>query len=482
MGNKSLGRNALYNIIYKVINVIFPLISTAYVARVLLADGVGRVSAVQNNVSYFLILATLGIPVYGLREIAKSKDELDNRSNLFSELFTLNFILTVLAFLLFNWLVFCNDYFKNEIVLYEIFGLTILLNTFNVDWLFYGLEEYGYIAVRSILIKTASFLLLVFFVKGQSDIYVYAIIQVVGITGNYFLNIIRCRKYVSFRLKKINLLKHIKPLLYLALCSVSTELYAKMDITMLDYLKTNDVVGYYANSQKIINLVVTTLVAVTAVFMPRLSYLFDKDKDEFNKILKVGFELMVVVSFPACIGLILISEPLVFSFLGSDFSRASVTVSILSFMVPLKCVGDLICFQVMMCAKQERLLMMSYFVTMVVNLINNLILIPKYGAEGAAIASVISEVLAFGFVFYFSRKYFKLHGVHKTIIKTIVCTIVMAAVIYPINLLQISDYLKLLIEVCVGIFTFVVACIVTKHAVVLQYIGMFTREMRRRNK
>lgn len=470
MNSKSLSKNALYNIIYKVLSVIFPLISMAYVSRVLFAEGVGRFAAVNNNVSYFLILATLGIPVYGLREIAKLRDNYADRSRLYSELFIINYILTVASYILFNLIVFTNNYFKAELTLYVIVGFTILFNIFNVDWLFQGLEEYGYIAARSVVIKLISLLALVFFVKNKDDLYIYAVIQVIAASGNHLCNIIKSREFVTFSVKGIILSPHIKPLVYLALCSISTELYAKMDISMLDVMKNSSIVGYYTSSQKIITLIVTTIVAVTSVFMPRLSFLYDKDKIEFNRILKIGFDLMVTISIPAFAGLIIVSKPLVLSFLGTDFLPATTTVSILSLMIPLKCIGDLICFQVMMCARKEVLLMKSYFLTMLVNLINNFLLIPRFGAEGASIASVISEILAFGFVLYFSRAYFCLDNIKKILMKTIICTSVMVASIIPLNYINCSCYTKLFLELLVGIIAYYIACLLIRHEVVLYYM------------
>ena len=479
MEAKSLKSNAISNIIYKVLNVIFPLISTSYVSRVLLADGVGRISAVQNNVSYFLILATLGIPAYGLREIAKNRDDINCRSAMFSELIIVNFILTIAAYSIFNIIVFRNNYFENEKYLYEIFGLTILLNVFNIDWLFQGLEEYQYIAVRSIAIKLFSLLLLFVFVKNKTDIYIYAVIQVLGTTGNYFFNVIKFSNYVRLSFKNINISRHIKSLLYLALGSISTELYAKMDITMLDYLKSSAIVGCYANSQKIANLIITTLVAVTAVFLPRLSFLFEKDKKAYNSLLRMGFDLMVSISIPACVGLIIVSKPLVVSFLGEDFSNAATTLAILSFMIPLKCIGDLICYQVMMCAKQEKLLVKSYFMTMVVNLINNLLLIPRFGAEGAAIASVISELLAFVFVLFYSRTYFEFDSIKTVVLKTALCTVIMGGAVSIVARMPVNAYLKLILEGCVGVIVFIIACCVTKHETVLRYINIIKRKVMR---
>ena len=479
MRQKSLGRNAFYNIIYKVLNVVFPMISMAYVSRILLAEGVGRSAAVNNNVSYFLILASLGIPTYGLRELAKRRDNSCSRDKLFTELFLLNFILSLLTYVIFIVTIFNIDYFQADIILYNIYGLTIILNIFNIDWLFQALEEYRYITIRSTIVKLVSILLLFVFVKSKDDIYIYAFIQVMGTTGNYILNVLRLKSQVHISFRNIAFSPHIRPLLYMALGGVSAELYAKMDISMLDYLKSSVVVGYYTNSQKIINMSITFLVAITAVFMPRLSYLFEQNKSEFNRLLKTGLNLMITVSIPACIGMIAISKSLVLTFLGADFSDASVTVSILSLMIPLKCIGDIVCYQVMMCAGQEAVLMKSYFLVMIVNLINNILLIPRFGAEGASLASVISEALVFIFVFHFSKKYFKLSGTGTVFLKTIVCSLIMAVAIFMVGFLQIPLYLELFSKLMVGILVFMLSCFFTKHEVVIEYSKILIVKLKR---
>ena len=85
--NKSLAKNSLFNVIYTVSNILFPLIASMYISRILLADGVGRVSYAQNVVSYFTTFAALGLPVYGIREIAKARDNQNSLNEVFTELF-----------------------------------------------------------------------------------------------------------------------------------------------------------------------------------------------------------------------------------------------------------------------------------------------------------------------------------------------------------------------------------------------------------
>lgn len=481
MQKNSIAKNAIFNVLYKVLNVLFPLISTSYVSRVLLSDGVGRVAAVNNNVSYFLILATLGIPAYGLREIAKNRDDKQTISKIFSELFTINCILTFLSFFIYCIFVLFVSYFQNERLLYIIYGGSILLNLINADWLFQGLEEYQYIAIRSTVIKIISLILIFLFVREKKDLYFYAIINVLAIGGNNVFNIIKSRSIAKIGFYGLDLKKHLSPLIYLALCTISTELYARMDITMLDVMKGSSAVGYYTSSHKIINLIIVTLVAVTTVFLPRLSYSFEKNKEEFNKVLKIGLDLMITVSFPAFVAIYIISKPLVLTLLGSDFDAATSTMAILSLMIPLKCIGDLICYQVMMCARKESILMWSYVITMVINFVNNLIMIPRYGATGAAVASVLSEVFAFVFVFWFSRKLIQFTGVGKLICKTLIATLIMAVSIIVVRLVDLNNYVELVFDVIFGVAVFVITCFVIKHDVVIEYIGLLKAKIRKQN-
>ena len=151
--NKSLAKNSLFNVIYTVSNILFPLIASMYISRILLADGVGRVSYAQNVVSYFTTFAALGLPVYGIREIAKARDNQNSLNEVFTELFLINAACTTISIILFALLLIITPEMRMELPLYLSCGLLLFLNYFNIDWLYQGIEEYVYISCRSILIK-----------------------------------------------------------------------------------------------------------------------------------------------------------------------------------------------------------------------------------------------------------------------------------------------------------------------------------------
>lgn len=475
---KSIVANAFFNVLLKLACVLFPIVSSSYIARILFSDGVGRVSAVNNNVTYFIVLATLGIPAYGIREVAKRKNDKTKLNELFSELILINTGLTIVSCLIFIIALATIPIFKQDMWLYLIYGIAIVLNFVNIEWVFYGLEEYKFLTIRSIIFKLLSLLLLFLLVHGKSDIYYFAAISVFGMCGNYFSNVFRAKKYVRFTKKPLAIKQHIKPLLFLSLCSISTELYARMDITMLNIMKTDSIVGYYGYSHRVINLLIAFLTAVTAVLLPRLSFYYKNDKPKFDKLMKFGTEATVFISLPTAVGLVLISSQFLTVLFGEEFIQAKMILCILTPIIPLKVIGDLVCYQIMICTGNESSLMKSYLLVMIVNFVINMLLIPQFSAEGAALASVISEILAFLFVFRYSKQYLRFHIDVKNIFILIISLLIMSAAIMIINKLALNSFALLVIDVVVGGILYFSINYLAKNRILLDVI----KQVKMRNK
>ena len=159
-------------------------------------------------------------------------------------------------------------------MLYCIAGLNVIFNALNVDWFYQGIQEYGYIAVRSFVIKVFSLLALVLFVRDSGDYLIYAFISSAALVGNYCFNIIKLKKYVRLSFKDLKFKEHLKHILILFAATIAVEVYVLADTTMLDVLCDSSVVGYYTMSMRIIKLIRSLVVAVSAVFLPQLSYYY----------------------------------------------------------------------------------------------------------------------------------------------------------------------------------------------------------------
>lgn len=208
---KSLAKNSIYNILYKCSNLVFPLIISAYVSRILFAEGIGKVSSAQNIVTYFTLLAALGLPTYGTKIIAACGENRLSRDKAFSELFIINLCSTLICSGIYCVIIFNIPYFYQRLDLSIVCGLAIVFNAINVDWFYQGREEYGYITIRNLIIKLISLISVFLLVKTVDDYIIYALILTLSKVANNIFNIVHLRKSVSITLQGINVIQHIKP-------------------------------------------------------------------------------------------------------------------------------------------------------------------------------------------------------------------------------------------------------------------------------
>ena len=418
---KSLVKNSLYNILYKIISVLYPLVAVTYVSHILMSEKMGMVNYAQNIVSYFVIIAALGIPTYGIREIAVRSDDLYERSNLFWELLIINTISTTFASIGYIILINAVEKFQDQMLLYMVAGLQLLFNYLNVDWFYQGLEEYKYISIRSIFVKLVALLLLPILIRTSDDYIWYAFIYCFAIAGNNIFNIVRIRKYIGRPNRKLQLLKHLKPISILLMVSVAVEIYAMIDTTMLGIFCDDSTVGCYSNAMKLVRMVTTTSAAIGAVLFPRLSSVYNNSEySEFNKLVNAGIKIMLMISIPACIGMILLRNDIILLFFGETFLAADPILLVLSVMIPIVVCNTLMGGQVLVTTGQETKYMISVVSASIVNVVLNSALIPRFGAPSAAVASLISESLVLFLYICFSRKQVRLRFSFKYIYSMLV--------------------------------------------------------------
>lgn len=450
MKEKSIAKNSLFNITYNILNVIFPLITSMYASHILMAEGIGKVAYAQNISSYFMTLAALGIPSYGIREIAKARNSSKMTDQLFSELFIVNGASTVLFTAIYFILIFSVDSFLNDIVLYAIFGVLVFSNFINVDWFYQGKEEYGYITARSFFIKMLSLISLFIFVKTKEDYIAYALISCLAACGNYLFNIIHIRKHTSFVFKNIKVMRHLKTVLILSVTVILSTIYSKIDITMLGIMTNDAVVGYYSNAFKIVSIVITGVIAVTTVFLPRLSYYYTHSKDEFYKLINIGMEIIAFLSFPVFAGLFIMAPVLIPLFFGKSFANAVLPVQIMSILIFVKGFGDLVCYQAVIATGNESKRVVASLAAAIINIIFNFFLIPFLGANGAAVASVLSEFAVNIILYIYIRKIIKIKINIKSISTIIISTLLMSVVVLGLNQLKTNELIRCMMCIMIG--------------------------------
>lgn len=410
---KSIVRNALFNILKTISGIAFPIITFSYSARILGENGIGKVNFARNIVTYFIMIALLGMNEYGTRECAKLRHDRDGLSKFTHEMLLINFFTTLLSYALFFSVLFTVPKLQPYKSLLLLSSLAIFLKGMGVEWLYQGLEEYQYIAVRSALFQAIALIILLAFVRDADDVMEYAFVILLATSGSYIFNFINMKKMVAFRrYDHYEIRKHLRPLLWLFAMAVSIELYTVLDSTMLGFLQGDAAVGRYTAAVKVNKLVVTLITSIGTVMTPRLAYYIEHgEKEKVNLLVDRVYNYVLLFSVPAAIGLCMIGQGVILLFSGTGFSSAIITMRILTpiiFITPLSIVTNAQTFVPM---GKEKLILLSTMTGAVVNFTCNLILIPHFAENGAAVATVIAETMVTIVCLTLVRRFFNLRKI-----------------------------------------------------------------------
>lgn len=463
--------------IYKLLDALFPLISATYTAHVLLAGGIGKVSYAQNIVQYFVLIASLGIPNYGIREIARRRADKEQTDKVFSELFVINFLSTVLCAIVYYTAVFCLPYFRSRMEISLAAGLLILFNVFHVEWFYQGQNAFRYIACRSFVVKLLSLFALFVFVRTEADYIRYLLIICFSTGANYIVNMVQLKKFnISIRLRGLNLRTHMKPIFILLGTTIAIELYTMLDTTMLGIMCSEESVGYYTNAMKLVKIVITIITAIGGVLLPHLSTCYMQgDYQACSDVVRKVFHVMFFLFLPCCVGLFFVSDVLVVVLFGSSFAPAGETMRIASLLTLTLGFSNLFGTQVLLTFGEEKKLLLCTIVGAVSNVGMNLCFIPRYQQNGAAVSSVISELLVTILCVLFAGKYITLSLEKDIIVKTVVSTAIMGAVVWFIMQAQMDMLLQLVVAVLAGAAVYLVMNLLLRNRMIKDLLSVVKR-------
>lgn len=394
---KSLKHNAIMNTILSISTIVFPLITYPYVSRVLGVEMNGRLSFAQSTINYFALFATLGITTYGIKACAQVRDNKEKLSQRVQELVIINIFTTAIVFVALVVSILCIPTFRHEWLLLVIYSLNMVLNVAGLNWMYSALEEYDYITIRSIAFKIISLVLMFVFVHNPSDGYIYALITVLANVGSNVLNIIRARKYISFRLVGgFNFKQHLKPTIVLFSTYLAVNVYTTLDHVMLGFIKTNYEVGIYHTAVRIQTIMATLVTSIGAVLMPRLSYYVEKkDKGSFFAVLKKSYKVHIMLAIPVAVFFVFFASHTVMIIAGMKYVDSILPMQIMMFTVVTTALSNIIGMQIFIPLGKENAFLKAVICGAVADIILNIILMPKWGAIGAAIATLIAQIVQF---------------------------------------------------------------------------------------
>jgi len=482
MTEKSLKRNAVFNVLKTIISLLFPLITFPYASRILMPIGIGKINFSNSIISYFGIIASLGISTYGIREAAKRKHDKILLSQFTFELFVLNLISTFIAYILLFVAIFFIPKFIEYRTILIVCSTTIIFTTIGIDWLYSALEEYGYIAIRSVLFQILSIILLFSFVKTPDDYIKYAAISVVSSVGANICNIFHARKFLSFKsLKKINIKQHVKPVLIFFGSTLAISVFTILDTSMLGFLCSDTEVGYYSAATKLIRMIRDLFPAVFTVMFARLSiYANDEDKsDKFVSLIKNMLNFICFMGFPIIVGLFLLGRPIINLLSGSAYLPALPTMYIMLPVILLSSTAGFLGGTVLNSLGKEKIYLYCVIIGAIINFTLNSILIRLFGAFGAGFATLITEFILMILYFIFLRKIIQFKVLFIQILQSISASLIMGGIIFLLKNIINSEILQLIILTCVGMCVYLILMVLFKNSLATELKKIIQAKIKR---
>lgn len=473
MATTSLKKNAFYSVLKAFMNIAFPVITFPYASRILGPEAMGKVNFSNSVVSYFLMIAGLGVGEYAVREAAKRHDDKEALSKFVKEILFINGLSTLISYLVF----ICTILLVPKLFPYRslliICSLKILFTTLGLDWLYTALEKFRYVTMRSFCFQILSLIFLFAFVRSDSSVIAYAIFGIISAVGSNIFNFIHSRKYISYSLKTdLHPSDHLRSIIVFTGMSFVTSVYTMLDTTMVGILSTDSQVGYYSAATKLNHMIVSLLNALTGVLLPRLSqYLKKKENMKFTELSQKSFSIIMLLSIPLATGLFLFAKPLVLLFSGDKYIPAVITMQIIIpiiFFIPL---ANITGTQILPALNKEKISLCSYITGASLNIICNLLLIPKYGASGAAIGTVIAESTVTLIQIIHLRKAVFTKEILFNLFQAVFATSVMAVILYFYISLTSSIYVQLFGGTLIGILIYALILRIIKNKYFIETVN-----------
>ncbi len=476
---QSVKVNYILNLINTGTQMLFPLITFPYVCRVIEADGIGQINFFQSIISYISLFTCLGIPMYAIREIARDRSDVVQMNRTAMEILLLHSMLTLVGYAIVAILCLTVPQIQVNIPLFLILSLTIFFTAIGCEWFYQGIEDFKYITIRGLIIKTVSVVLLFIFVKSKTDLLYYGCYTVFGVLGGNIFNFFRLRKYIhreNIIFSELHIKRHIKPVLKVFSFSVVTSIYLQLNTVLLGFLKNALAVGYFAAATKVMQMLLTMSVCLGSVMMPRASHLIAENReDEFNRLIQKSYDFTLAIALPMTIGLIFCAPSLITALCGVKFEHSILPSQIIAPIILMVAISNVFGIQVLFPKGKINVVTLCCGIGAVADLILNLCLIPFFSYIGTSIAYLGAEVATTVSMYFIGRKYIPIIYFKKSHLTYALGCIVMALALYGISLLQLPTLTILLLQGCSGVLAYFIILCIRKDEMLVQILSKIKR-------
>lgn len=470
---KTIGikKNFILNTLYQIVLLITPFITAPYISRVLESSGVGIYSYTYSIEMYFSLFAALGTGSYGLREIARNRNDKYKRSQLFWEIELLTVITTAVSLVFWGvWILF-NDTYK---VYYIILTLYLLATMFDISWFYTGLEQFKHIVLSNTIFRLLGIVALFLFVKTKTDVGIYTLIMSLTVLGGNLSMWIYLPKYITkVKIHELRIRPHFKESLIYFIPTISTSVYTVLDKTLIGAITHNESEnGYYEQATKIINMAKTvTFVSLNNILGSRISYLFAEERyDEIRCRIRQSIDYIAFMGIGICFGLSGVASRFVPIFFGQGYDKVVILLQMLSPIIVIigisNCIGSQYYSPIGLRALSAKFLIVGACV----NLVLNLVLIPKFWGYGAVVASVIAETVIAVLYVKFCDRYVTAEIIAKKLWKKVIAGLGMFGVIMLIDKIITSNIVALIAECAAGFVVYLLILCVLRDGFIKDFV------------
>ena len=445
-------KNYLYNLSYQLLVIVLPVITTPYITRVFSSSALGSYGYYNSIVTYFILLATLGVANYGTKEISGHRKEVQKT---FWGIYSLQVLATCLALVLYIAVCLIIPSMNNLIA--YILGFSLLSRGLDISWLFQGMEDFKKITVRNTAVKLLGVASIFIFVKKPSDLYLYIVLLVGYDLLGQLSMWLPAREHIGRpHLDIVYAKQHIKPVILLFLPQIAISLYITLDRTMLGALSSTTDVGIYDQALKFLNILLTIVTSLGSVMLPRVSNLLSSGNQKaVNKLHEMSFLVYNLVIFPMVAGILIVNKDFVNFFLGKDFQDARYAIAIMVFRMFFIGWTNIMGIQILISHNKNREFMLSTTIPAFFSVGLNILLIPSLGYIGASIVSVATEGLVWLIQLYFTRSYLKGIKILPSMLKILAASLVMYGILYVIQpLIHFPSVVNVLISALLGLLIY----------------------------
>lgn len=474
MKSSSTKKNFLYNLSLNIINILFPLITSPYISRILGANNLGKYSFSLSFSSWFLVFATFGTNTYGIREIAKVRDNKKLLEKTFSEIFLINFIATLITLSAYLVIIFLNPRTNSEIALFLVSALSILLNLFCIDWLYMGIDRFRIITLRSLLIKVLCLISIFVFIRHKNDYVIYALISVIAFGFANILNFIYSRKLVKITIKSIDLRPHIKKISVFFCSNIVVSMYTLFDQIFLGFLSTNKDLAFYYRAKQIYGIALSITLSISTVLLPQFVYLYKNDINQYKQTVKKSINYIYFFSVPSVCGLIILSKDIMWFFGGKEFQNAYISLIIMSILVFIVSLGTWQFNQIFLPLGKEKVALKNQIFMAIISITSNACLVPRLEYIGASISLVLTEVCGTLYAIYYSKKKMKeinIQYITKPLLKYSFASFFMLFVLAGLEVLKLGPICNMFLGIFIGLIIYLGVLLIVKDEVCMETIN-----------